>query len=108
MRANPHSMISFRNTRFALLVSLGCLLVLGYFAWHAWHGPRGYAYSDGLALKLSALEVEVEQIEQKRLALESRVALMRPERVDIDMLEELARSTLGMVRSNDLLVTEKP
>lgn len=98
-------MISLRNTRFAPLVCLGCLLILGYFAFHAWHGPRGYAFRDTLSQKLAELQLEQDAAITRKLAIESRVKLMRPEKVDPDMLEELARSELGLIGPNDLLVT---
>ncbi len=33
-----------RMQRFDVLVTLGCLVLLSYFAWHAMKGPRGYDY----------------------------------------------------------------
>jgi cell division protein FtsB len=95
-----------RPTRFAPIVSLGCLVILGYFAWHAWHGPRGYAYQEQLSAKLALLEADQLAVAKRRMALEARVSLMRPEHVDLDMLDELARSTLGMLRSNELVIAD--
>ncbi len=95
-----------RPTRFAPVVSLGCLLILGYFAWHAWHGPRGYAYQEQLSGKLALLEVDRLDVAKRRSVLEARVSLMRPEHVDLDMLDELARSTLSMLRSNELVIAD--
>ena len=100
-------MFSFRNTRFAPLVSLGCLLILGYFAFHAWHGPRGYAFRDSLEIKLAQLQADQLEVVTRRTAIEARVKLMRPEKVDPDMLEELARSELGLIGPNDLLVSAR-
>ena len=39
-----------------------------------------------------------------KTGLEGKVALMRPESVDPDMLEELARSQLELARPNELIV----
>jgi cell division protein FtsB len=93
-----------RFQRFAFLVTVGCILLLSYFAWHAWKGPRGFAYLDGLHVAVSKLvaDLAVEEGEVKRL--EAKVALMRPEKVDPDMLEELARTQLEMSRRNELVV----
>ena len=63
-------------------------MLLSYFAWHAWKGPRGFAYLDMLHAKAEKLagELTIEETEAKRL--EAKVALMRPEKVDPDMLED--------------------
>ena len=95
-----------RPTKFAPVVSLGCLVILGYLAWHGWHGPRGYAYQEQLSGKLAILELDLQEVDKHRVALEARVALMRPEHVDLDMLDELARKSLGMVQSNELVIVE--
>ena len=42
----------------------------------------------------------------EKLGLERQVLLMRPESVDRDMLEELARTQLKMLQPNVLIVTE--
>jgi cell division protein FtsB len=95
-----------RPTKFAPVVSLGCLLILGYFAWHAWHGPRGYEYQEQLSGKLALLEADRMDVAKRRSILEARVSLMRPEHVDLDMLDELARKTLSMLRSNELVIAD--
>lgn len=93
-----------RMQRFDLLVTIGCLVLLSYFAWHANKGPRGYAFLQHLEAESTQLAADLadEQAEQKRL--EAKVALMRPEAVDPDMLEELARTELEMSRRNELIV----
>lgn len=101
-------MVSPTIHRFDAAVSCACVALLAFFAWHAWKGPRGYAYSDGLDVKLAGLQVELGELKQKRAALEGRTALMRPEHVDPDLLRELARTELGMVSPNDLVIQDQP
>lgn len=90
--------------RFDLLVTLGCLALLGYFAWHAWKGPRGYPYLDELTARTEALADELQQASSARVKLESRVALLRPESIDPDFLDQLAREVLDMRAANELVV----
>jgi cell division protein FtsB len=101
-------MFLLRRLRFDHTVTVGCLLMLGYFTWHAWQGPRGFAYQDGLYIKLVELQSNSSDVKKTRLALEGKVALMRPDHVDPDLLEELARSQLNMAGANDLLVRVNP
>jgi cell division protein FtsB len=97
-----------RRLRFDYAVTAGCLAMLGYFALHAWSGPRGFAHRDALETRLLALQAESSAIVIARRHLEDKVALMSPDHVDPDMLEELARSQLDMAGANDLVVRTSP
>jgi cell division protein FtsB len=96
--------MTVRLQRFDLLVTFGCWLLLGFFAWHTWEGPRGLALIENLEAKTAKLAVELRTEVAEVQRLEAKVALMRPEQVDPDMLEELARSELEMSRRNELIV----
>jgi cell division protein FtsB len=96
-----------RFQRYDLLVILACLGLLSSFAWYAYKGPRGYDYRTSLEHKIEALATENEKLSAEKLALEQRVRLMRPEHVDRDMLEELARTELNMALPQDLIVKSK-
>ena len=93
-----------RFRRYDVLVSLGCIALLSSFAWYANKGPRGFAYRDGLEIKIAELEIANAGLAAERTALEKRVHLLRPEHIDRDMLEELARRDLRMVYPNELIV----
>ncbi len=93
-----------RSRRFDTTVTLVCLTLLGYFAWHASKGPRGFGFRDGLSTQASTLKSELAEIDTRRLELEHRVSLLRPETIDPDMLDELARSQLEMAGPSDLVV----
>ncbi len=82
--------------------------MLAYFAWHAWAGPRGFHHRDALVGRLAELQNGSSAILKTRTSLEAKVALMRPDHVDPDMLEELARSQLDMAGANDLVVRNSP
>jgi cell division protein FtsB len=90
--------------KFEILVSFCCLAMLSYFMWHAFHGARGMPYRDQLVVQLAAITVEATDISTKRQSIESRVKLMRPESVDPDLLDELARRDLFMGKSTDIIV----
>lgn len=96
--------MTVRNIRFEFLVSAGCLVLLAYFAWHAWYGTRSHAHVRELEASLANLQsVEARLVDQKSHTL-TQVNLMRPESVDPDMLEELARNKLGWAGANELIV----
>jgi cell division protein FtsB len=90
--------------KFDLIVMIVCMGLLGYFSWHGYYGPRSFDHRDALAAKAEVLDAKVTEIRGERQALERRVALMRPQSIDPDMLEELARSTLDFGKPGELIV----
>lgn len=96
------------SRRLDLSVSLVCLALLGYFAWHAYKGPRGYGYQHGLESKAALLQDEFDTEQRARVRLEHKVALLRPESLDPDMLDEMARSLLEVAAPNELVTFQKP
>jgi cell division protein FtsB len=96
--------LSIRQRRYDLAVTVVCLAVLGYFAWHADRGPRGFPYRDRLAAEVQDLEAKAAAVAAQRDALEHRVALLRPDTIDPDMLDELARNRLEMAAPGELVI----
>lgn len=90
--------------KFDLVVMLACLTLLGYFGWHAFHGPRGFDRMEALRAKAAELDLAHAEIVKQRERLDQRVGLMRPEATDPDMVDELARSSLEFARKDDLVI----
>jgi cell division protein FtsB len=97
-----------QSRRFDFAVSVVCLALLGYFAWHANKGPRGYGYHENLQAKTAILQSEFDSIQQSRVRLEHKVGLLRPESLDPDMLDEVARRELEAVSPGELVAYQKP
>lgn len=100
-------MAFLRNMRFDWLVTLGCMVLLGFFGWHAWYGPRGLGYASQLKVELASLTADLTEAQARKAGLEGKVTLMRPESVDADLLDELARSELNWAGHDDLFVLTK-
>ena len=90
--------------KFDLVVLLACLTLLGYFGWHAFYGPRGFERMKQLNAKVAELELAHAEIVKQRERLDQRVGLMRPEAIDPDMVDELARSTLEFAGKDDFVI----
>ncbi len=97
-----------RIYKFDIVVTFTCLTLLGFFAWHGWYGQRGFGYHEKLVLQSEKLSGDLASIQKDRAAFEHRVSLLRPESVDPDMLDEMARKTLDVAGSNDLIVVDTP
>ncbi len=97
-----------RIYKFDIVVTFTCASLLGFFAWHAFHGQRGFEYRDRLQSESAQLADALAAIQKQRNRVERRVALLRPESVDTDMLDEMARKTLDVGQPNELIVVERP
>ena len=97
-----------RISKFDSVVTCASLALLGFFAWHAWEGPRGFRFNDKLKSQSAQLTGDLTAIQNQRTGFEHRVALLRPESVDPDMLDEMARQTLNVARPNELIVLDSP
>jgi len=91
-----------------LLLPLCCLFVLGYFAYHAVEGSYGLFALGKLNERVAALEAELQAARDARARTERHVALMRPESLDRDMIDERARQALNMADAKDIVIFLAP
>jgi cell division protein FtsB len=75
----------------------------GYFGYHALQGERGVVRFIQLQQELRQAEAEQKELKAIRDMWESRVALLRPESLDPDMIEERARF-LNMGHEDELVI----
>jgi cell division protein FtsB len=93
-----------RFKKLELLVSLGCIVLLAYFGWQAERGARGIAYNASLSTQVNKLTADFVAIKSKHKALEDKVAELRPNAIDPDLLDEMARKTLNFASAHDIIV----
>jgi cell division protein FtsB len=70
---------------------------------HAHEGPRGFPYKEAQEEKLAALKAKHETLLAERLRMENKVSLLRPDSIDPDLLDELARGQLELARPTDVV-----
>src|SRR3954453_13583850 len=88
-----------------ILVSLFCLCALGYFAYHAIVGKRGFEARSRLIERSRQLGPEIARLEAVRPRLEQEGRLLAlPHPPDPDIIEELAIELLGFARAGDRVV----
>ena len=76
----------------------------GYFVWHAINGDRGLKVSDEYEKSITMLTSQLATTKADRAQWDHRIALMKGDAIDRDLLEEEARVTLDRVGKNDLVV----
>jgi len=95
-----------RAPQVALPVIGAC--VAGYFAYHAVQGDRGIIAWLVLNQKIHEAQQVADNLAAERAVLEQRVALLRPDSLDPDMLAERARVMLNLAHSDELVIPRQP
>ncbi len=105
-------MVSRRRLKSALTVLalyVMAALMIGYFGFHAYSGNRGLRAKQDIDAQMAQLKAELGRLKGERAQWEKRVALLRFDRIDPDMLDERARSLLNYVHPNDaVLILKRP
>jgi cell division protein FtsB len=82
----------------------GCLV--GYFLHNAKIGSRGLDAKQALKVEIFELSRSLDAARAEHADWDRRLALMRADQVDRDLLEERARVLLGRVHKNDLVIIQ--
>jgi cell division protein FtsB len=101
------SMVIRRRLRAVLFpLALYCVSgsIGGYFVWHAVNGERGLKTKEDYERKITSLQQELRGLQRERQTWEARIDLLHGKTIDRDLLDEEARSRLGRVHKNDLVV----
>ena len=83
---------------------LFCVLILFYLGFHAISGERGVFALFKETRKLEQLTVELENVKERRQLLEGKVKRMSSHSLDLDMLDEQARSTIGFAGKDEVVI----
>ena len=98
-----------RSVLNALALYTIAALVIGYFGVNAFTGNRGLKARQDLDLQIAQLSVELDGLKAERGTWERRVALLKSDRLDPDMLDERARALLDYADPRDLVMhTKRP
>jgi cell division protein FtsB len=96
----------------AFLAALGLYLLaagfIGYFGINAYTGDHGLKAREGLDHDIASLARELERAKAERAEWERRVALLKADSIDPDMLDERARTLLNWADPRDVTVMVKP
>jgi cell division protein FtsB len=82
-------------------------LVIGYFGVNAYTGNHGLRAKQDLDQQIGQFTKELGALKSERAIWERRVALLKPESIDPDMLDERARVLLDYADPRDLTLRLK-
>ena len=92
----------------SILTALGlyvtAALLVGYFGINAFSGNHGLKAKQDIDQQIASLSTELARLQIERRQWERRVALLKSNGIDPDMLDERARSLLDYVHPNDLIL----
>ncbi len=95
--------ISFDIALVALLLS-ACL----YFSVVAINGNHGVKKKAELELQVYEIKKKLRDLEHLAKNMETKVNKLKGAGLDLDLLDEQAREVLGLIRSDEIILEEKP
>lgn len=92
-----------RYLRAALLPAV-CILLIGYFVSHAITGPTGVIAWKGYKAERAALTKQAADSAEAKAAIDRKVKLLDPRKVDPDLADQLVRENLNVVKPDEVVV----
>jgi cell division protein FtsB len=86
---------------------VGAALLIGYFGVNAYTGNHGLRARQNLDQQIAQLNAELASLKSERAIWDRRVALLKSDSLDPDMLDERARALLNYVDPRDLTLQFK-
>jgi cell division protein FtsB len=108
MRRRQQPMTKLRRQRGflrAIWMPIVTAAFLGYFGYHAFTGSLGIWSMDRLMDDTAQLSVQLADLTAQRQALEAKVARLRPDSLDADLVDQRAREALNVMRPDELILT---
>jgi cell division protein FtsB len=98
----------FKSVLAAIGLYILAALLIGYFGVNAVTGNRGLKVQHDLERQIAELSGEIEKLREEKAQWQRRVALLRSDNLDPDMLDERARALLDYVHKQDVILLLKP
>jgi cell division protein FtsB len=96
----------------SILTALGlyviAALLIGYFGVNAFSGDHGLKAKQDIDQQIAALSTDLSRLKVERGQWERRIALLKSNRLDPDMLDERARALLDYAHPHDLTLMLHP
>jgi len=93
----------------ALALYAFAALLIGYFGVNAYNGDRGLKAKEDIERQMAALTADLDHLKAEQAQWERRIALLKSDDLDPDMLDERARILLDYADPHDLtLMLNRP
>lgn len=101
-----HLFLEIRRRVRHMLPPLFWLVLTFYFGYHAVNGERGLRRLFELKQEIKIASQVAEEVSLRRVEMEQKVSQLSPQSIDVDMLEESARSMLNMGQEDDYIILD--
>jgi cell division protein FtsB len=92
----------------ALALYVLAALLIGYFGVNAYSGNRGLKAKEDIDRQMASLNTDLTRLKLEHAQWARRVALLKSDAIDPDMLDERARSLLDYADPNDMTMMFQP
>lgn len=89
-----HTLAHDRNKTRRIALTLCFIGMVSYCCYHAVSGKHGIFALISLSDTLEKSQTELDMVRAERIDLDHKVALLRPDSLDLDLLDEQARKVL--------------
>ena len=89
-----------------LVAPLFWLVLTVYFGYHAVNGERGLRRLFELKQEIQIASQVAEEVALRRAEMEKKVRQLSPQSIDVDTLEESARTLLNMGQEGDYVILD--
>lgn len=80
------------------------ILIISYFVWHFMFGNSSiFKYRD-LKNQISIYENKLNELRLLKANLHHKSRMLNPRNIDYDLLDEVARSSLGLLKSSEVIL----
>ena len=86
-------------------VPLFAFVFLGYFGYHAQNGSYGLQSLERLEAEAETLRAQVDRLKAERAAIERKVAWLKPDSLDADVVDTEARTSLNLIRPDEVVIS---
>ena len=97
-----------RSVLTALGLYVMAALLIGYFGVNAFSGNRGLTAKQDIDQQMATLSGELGRLKLERAQWQRRVALLKADNLDADMLNERARALLDYADPHELILMLQP
>lgn len=91
----------------AAIAPAAALIVVAFFGGYALFGANGALAWGDYSKRLDQRKHELAKVEAERARLEHRVALLDPRHADPDLVDELVRKEMGVVKKDEIVIRLK-
>jgi len=87
-----------------MIIPMICALIIVYFFVY---GMRGMQVKASLIAEIAILEQEYYLVHERKVDIESHAALLQPDNVNPDFLDEKSREILGLMHKDEVIILQK-